>query len=119
MTQHVRSYLNNKRLSGGAAADDGFRDIVTLSSSLVVQHGSSDGCRSGELNYPVAIEVVLTTQILDSYRYAERLQSRKQSNLRQTYVQTLILTKVVACGHCLSDADGGGSNRDDEHLVVA
>lgn len=28
-------------------------------------------------------------------------------------------TKVVASGHRLSDADGGGTNRDDEHLVVA
>lgn len=75
---NVQSYLHNKRFSGGAAADDGFRDVVTLSSSLVVQHGSSNGCRPGELNYPVAVEVVLTTQVLDSCRYAERLQSRKQ-----------------------------------------
>lgn len=29
------------------------------------------------------------------------------------------LTEVVARGHCFSDADGGGSDRDDEHLVVA
>lgn len=28
-------------------------------------------------------------------------------------------TKVVACGHCLSDVDGCSSHRDDEHLVVA
>lgn len=28
-------------------------------------------------------------------------------------------TKVVACGDCFSDADGGSSNWDDEHLVVA
>lgn len=28
-------------------------------------------------------------------------------------------TQVVACGHPLSDADGCGSHRDDEHLVVA
>lgn len=85
--------LNNKGFSGGATANDGFRDIVTLSSSLIVQHSSSNRCRPGKLNYPVAIEVVLTTQVLDS--------------------------KVVACGHRFSDADGGGSNRDDEHLVVA
>lgn len=29
------------------------------------------------------------------------------------------LTEVVACGDCFSDADGGRSNWDDEHLVVA
>lgn len=65
--KYVPSHLNNKGFSGGAAADDGFRDVVTLSSSLVVQHGSSNGCRPGKLNYPVAIEVVLTTQVLDSW----------------------------------------------------
>ena len=66
--QCVWSYLNNQGFSGGAAADDGFRDAVALSASLVVQHGSSNGCRPGEINYPVAVEVVLATQVLDSWR---------------------------------------------------
>lgn len=67
LSEYVQCYLNNEGLGGGAAADDGLRDVVALSSSLVVQHRSSNGCRPGELNYPVAIEVVLTTQVLDSW----------------------------------------------------
>lgn len=54
-------YLNNKWFSGGATADDGFRDTVALSTSLVVQHGAANRCGSGKLNYPVAIEIVLST----------------------------------------------------------
>lgn len=74
----MKSYLNNEGFSGGASADDGFRDVVALSSSLVVQHRSSDGCRPGKLNYPVAIEVVFPTQVLDSC--TERLQSSHVHN---------------------------------------
>lgn len=69
--KYAPSYLNNQGFSSGAAADDGFRDVVTLGSSLVVQHGSSDGCRPGKLNYPVAIEVVFTTKVLDSWKCTE------------------------------------------------
>lgn len=38
----------------------------------------------------------------------------------QNYVKNLNLklTNVVTRGHGLSDADGGGADRDDEHLVV-
>lgn len=61
------TYLHHERLSGGAAAGDGFRDVVSLSSSLVVQCRSSDGSRSGKLNDPVAVEVVLATQVLNSW----------------------------------------------------
>lgn len=65
---NVLSHLHHERLGGGAAADDGFRDVVALGSSLVVQRCSSDGCRPGKLNYPVAIEVVFATQVLDRWK---------------------------------------------------
>lgn len=64
-TAVLQSYLNNQRLSGGAPADDGLGDVVALGPSLVVQRGSGNGGRFGELNDPVAIEVVFATQVFD------------------------------------------------------
>lgn len=63
--KHVSCYLYHERFGGGAAAGDGFRDVVTLSSSLVVQRCPGNGRRPGELDDPVAIEVVFATQVLD------------------------------------------------------
>lgn len=40
-----------------------------------------------------------------------------EQSLELTFIEEL--TKVVACSDCFSDADGGSSNWDDEHLVVA
>lgn len=40
-----------------------------------------------------------------------------EQSLELTFIEEL--TKVVACSDCFSDADGGRSNWDDEHLVVA
>lgn len=65
--KRVLTCLNHERFSGGPAAGDGFRDVVSLSSSLVVQCCSSDGSRPGKLNDPVAVEVVLATQVLNSW----------------------------------------------------
>lgn len=63
---HVCSHLDHESFGGGAAAGDAFGDVVPLSSSLVVQRCSSDGRRPGKLNDPVAVEVVLAAQVLDS-----------------------------------------------------
>lgn len=60
------SYLHNERFSGGTTANDSFWDVIALSTSLVVHHGAAYGQRPGKLNYPVAIEVVLSTQVLES-----------------------------------------------------
>lgn len=57
--------LDDERLCGGAPADDGLRSHVSLCTPLVVQHGASDGGGAGKLNYPVAIEVVLPSQVLN------------------------------------------------------
>lgn len=40
-----------------------------------------------------------------------------EQSLKLDFIEEL--TKVVACGDCFSDADGGSSNGDNEHLVVA
>lgn len=58
---------------------------------------------------------------------AERSQSNTQKLMDHTEIRTSWeeclrpqkVTEVVARGDCFSDADGGGSNGDDEHLVVA
>lgn len=61
------SYLNDEGLSGGAAANDGLRDVVALSAALVVQRRAGNGCGTGKLDHPVTVEVVLSAQVLDSW----------------------------------------------------
>lgn len=62
----MKSHLHHEGFGGGSAADEGLGDVVSLGSSLVVKHRPGNRGRSGKLNYPVSIEVVLPAQVLDS-----------------------------------------------------
>ena len=58
-------HLDDEGLGGGAAADDGLGRVAPLWSALVVQHGAGHGGGAGELDDPVAVQVVLPPQVLD------------------------------------------------------
>lgn len=68
-------HLHNEGLSGGPTADDGLGDVVALCPSLVVQHGAGDGLGHGEVDQPVAVEVVFAPQVLDGCRWDVTSQS--------------------------------------------
>lgn len=76
-TRRGSSHLNHQRFGGGAAARDAFRDVVALGSPLVVQRCSGDGRGPGELDDPVAVEVVLAAQVLDGWTCTEVSQRRR------------------------------------------
>lgn len=59
-------HLNNEGLSSRPTADDGLWDVVALCPTLVVQHSASDGLGHGEVDQPVAVEVVFAPQVLHS-----------------------------------------------------
>ena len=58
-------HLDDEGLGGGAAADDGLGRVAPLWPALVVQHGAGHGGGAGELDDPVAVQVVLPLQVLD------------------------------------------------------